>query len=338
MAINLLSCVTGQRKEKLQLKWQPGINAPKYYPAELVWGDLVAGDEKSGYKRAGFGSGGTQYDGWGQGGLEMCDGDFVPEKLDIGWFSFAENKFYKGSFQLPSDTMYGLFKEGFTRRLGIKDMYDYVIVNVYPKGGVALWMKVAGSREVEIGHFQGEEMEYDGNTLYSGMTMDWSDFAKQVMDGLEGGRDYLAKHGISQEPFKTIYRQRYSYTIKIDSSLQVETKSILFKCYNGEMDFMEGAGLEDNFFKTKAVAKYISVKWLVKGIQYFSKFNSQEEEMFKAFADMSTARPDEPFVLLLKPDYSQRKLSVSLRSQPDENGEVYEIEISKKGITGKSVK
>jgi len=336
MAINLLSCVTGQKKERLQLKWQPGINAPKYYPAELVWGSLEAGNEKKGYKMAGLSRGGTQYDGWGEGGLEMCSGDFVPEKLDIGWFSFAENKFYRGCFQLPTDTLYALFKEGYTDIEGRRFNYNYLTVNVYPRGGVALWMQVGGRRQVEVGHFQGEEMEYDGNSLYPSMTMDWSDFAKEVMDGLEGGKEYMDKHGISQEPFKTFYRQRYNYTIEIDSLVGADTKSIQYDCYNGEIDTMEGVGLDNNYFKTKAILNYLFMYFDKDGVEYFSEFYAPEEEMFKAFADMSAARPDKPYVLVLKPDYSRRSLSVSLRSQPDANGDVYEIEISKKGRTGKS--
>ena len=336
MTISLLSCITGQKKEKLQLDWGPNINAPKYYPAELVWGSFVAGDEKKGYKIAGLGLGGVQYGGWGKGGLEMDDGDFVPERLNIGWFSFAENKFYKGSFQLPTDTIYALFKEGYTDWEGDFFGYDCLIVNVYPLGGVALWMQVAGTRIVEIGHFQGEEMEYDGNSLYPSMQMDWSDFGKQVMDSLKGAPEYIAKHGISQEPFKTVYRQRYNYTIEIDNISHADTELLLFEGYNGEMDTMEGAGLDNNYFKTKTIPKYIYTTWLLDGVVYFSEIDTPEEEMFKAFTDMSTARPNEPFVVLLKPNYNRRSLTVSLRSQPDANGDVYEIEISKTGRTGKS--
>ncbi|WP_394698309.1 DUF2931 family protein [Labilibaculum manganireducens] len=65
----------------------------------------------------------------------MSSGHFVPNKLTLGWFSHAEDKFYKGEFDLPADTMEVLFKQGFTSQKGIHSRYNYLIVNVYPKGG-----------------------------------------------------------------------------------------------------------------------------------------------------------------------------------------------------------
>ncbi len=148
---------------------------------------------------------------------------------------------------------------------------------------------------------------------------------------------YIAQHGINPEPYKSVYRQRYNYTVEIENITYDSTKVMRIDFYNGEKDMIIGEELENNFFKTKAVPKYISVKWMENGVVYFSKFDSPEEEIFKAFADMSIARPDEPYILVLKPDYSRRSLSVSLCSQPDDNGEVYEIKISKTGRTGKSL-
>lgn len=322
MTLNLFSCSTAQKQEQLKVEWRPGYNGPKYYPVEVVSGAFSAGGEV-----CGIGTGSRQNTGWGYSGMEMSTGNFVPDHLTIGWYSFAEDKFYKGRFDLPADTMRALFKQGYHYPNGIFCTYDNLFVNMYPEGGVALWMKISGDRIVEIGHFQGVEMEYDGNSLYPSMTMDWSDFAKEVMNGIEGGAEYLAKHGVSPEPFKTVYRQRYNYTIEIDNVTHAKTESVLVDFYNGEMDIMRGDGLVDNFFKTKAVPKYISINWEQNGVVYFSKFYSPEEEIFKAFADMSTARPNEPYVLLLKPDYSRRSLTVSLRSQPDANGDIYEIEI-----------
>ena len=329
MALNLLSCLSGQKKEKLDIKWRPGINAPKYYPAELVSGGLYTNNKVEGYKSSGLTNGAFLNDGWGEGGAEMSTGHFVPEKLSIKWYSFAEDKFYMGDFKLPADTMRALFKQGFIDCDGDFFDYNWIVTNVYPKGGVALWMKVGGQRQVEIGHFQAEEIEYDGNSLYPDMTMNWSDFAKESMDDIKGAQKYLDKHGISQEPFKTTYRKRYNYTIEIDSISHAETEFILFQAYNGEQDVMEGEGLDNNFFKTKAVTKYIFPKWQKGGIKYIAKYYPNEEEILKAFADMSVLCPNQAFVLLLKPDYSTRKLKVILQSETET------IELNKTGTIWK---
>ncbi len=149
MAIHLFSCTSGQKrnKETLKIEWRPGINAPRYYPIRSIGGSFTNGENICPITY-----GVNQYDGWGQGGQEMTTGDFIPDTLYITWFSYAEDKFFRGTFPLPYDTMYTLFKQGCINGSGVHVNYNGLIVNVYPEGGVALWMDGAG-RQVELGHF-----------------------------------------------------------------------------------------------------------------------------------------------------------------------------------------
>lgn len=154
MALQLFSCTAGQNKKNINVKWRPGINAPKYYPCIIARGGFSDGKSycpiASGVERNG---------GWGHGGLEMGTGEFIPNELSITWFSFAEDKFYGGTFSLPTDAMRVLFEQGCISAAGVKTKYQYMVVNAYPEGGVALWMKSSGGRCVEIGHFQAKEVE-----------------------------------------------------------------------------------------------------------------------------------------------------------------------------------
>ncbi len=263
--------------------------------------------------------------------MEMSSGHFVPNKLTLGWFSHAEDKFYKGEFELPADTMRALFKQGYTGRKGIHFRYNGLIVNVYPKGGVALWMDVGGSRTVEIAHFQGEEMEYDWKSMYPNMTETREDYNKIIMDRAKGSLEYIAQHGITQEPYKTIFRQRYNYTIALDGVPHAKTLFIMPEFYNGEMDTMRGEELDNNFFKTKAVPNHIYFEWVKDRVVYYGEVYFDAKEMFELFANMSTDCPNEPYVMHLKPDYSTRKLRVTL------NSSTQEIEIQRTGKIGKSI-
>jgi hypothetical protein len=201
---------------------------------------------------------------------------------------------------------------------------------MYPKGGVALWMAIGGVRAVEIGHFQAEETTYEWKSLYPDMIKDKSVFIKEVMEGIDGGAAYLARHGISQEPYKTVYRQRHPYTVAIDGVKPSETIHIIAKFYNGEMDTIWGEELANNFFKTKAVPKHLLFRWRINGITYFGEVYFKEEEIFRVFNEMKKACPDEPYKLMLKPDLSSRKVLVSLISERKE------IELKKYGKLGKS--
>ncbi len=55
MALNLFSCNT------VKVDWQPGINAPKYYPARIV-----SGGYSNGKDFCAIASGTNQYNGWGK--------------------------------------------------------------------------------------------------------------------------------------------------------------------------------------------------------------------------------------------------------------------------------
>ncbi len=328
MAIHLFSCTSGQKrnKETLKIEWRPGINAPRYYPITPVFGSFSAEG-----KMCGIATGGRRSGGWGLGGMEMSTGHFVPDRLEIGWFSYAEDKFFRGDFKLPADTIRALFKQGYVDKNGKKFGYDGLIVNVYPKGGVALWMYVSGTRTVEIGHFQGEEMDYDWKSMFPDMTDTRSEFNTFVLGSIDGANEYIAQYGINPEPFKSVYRQRYNYTIEIDSVSHEDIVFVQVDFYNGEMDVMEGKELDDNFFKTKAVPNYIYFRWIKDGVVYFGEVYLQGAyEMFKVFEEMHKDCPDEPYVLYLKPDFTTRKLTASLQSQTKE------IEIKQFGKIGKS--
>jgi len=327
MAFNIFSCSTAQKKVDLVLDWEPGINAPKYYPIETIFGSFSNGE-----KSCDITTGVTQYGGWGLGGMEMSSGHFVPNKLKIGWFSYAEDKFYKGEFDLPEDTMQVLFKHGFTSRKGGFFNYRRLIVNVYPKGGVALWMSTGGKRQVEIGHFQGEEMEYDWKSMFPDMTRkNRAEFNEYVLSEAKGSKEYIAQHGITQEPYKTIFRQRYNYTIELDSVTCSKTLFIKAVFFNGEFDSMEGQELENNFFKTKAVPSHLYFEWVKDRVVYYGDIYFDAKEMFELFAKMSANCPDEPYVMHLTFDYNTRKLKVTLCSSKQE------LEIQKTGKIGKSI-
>jgi len=335
MAFNIFSCSTAQKKDDLVLEWQPGINAPKYYPIETVDGSFSDGE-----RVCGITSGVRQNGGWGLGGMEMSTGNFVPTKLTIVWFSYAEDKFYKGEFDLPVDTIRALFKQGFTTRQGIFFNYNKLIVNAYPMGGVALWMSALGSRTVEIGHFQGEEMEYDWKSMFPDMEETREEYIEIILNRAKGSKEYIAHHGITQEPFKTIFRQepfktifrqRYNYTIELDSVPLSRTLLIRSDFFNGECESMQGEGLENNFFKTKAVPNHLYFTWVKDRVVYYGEIDLDAKEMFELFAKMSTDCPDEAYVMHLKPNYITRKLTVTLCSSTQE------LEIQRTGKIGKSM-
>ena len=105
---------------------------PEVYPTWVINGGFNAGD-----KYASLPTDGYLNQGWGETDLTMGTGNFVPEVLSFTWFSVVENKFYKGEFKLPSDTLKALLEEGFMASYGQHENYDIILVNMAP-GGITL--------------------------------------------------------------------------------------------------------------------------------------------------------------------------------------------------------
>src|SRR5690625_7350708 len=62
----------------------------------------------------------------------------LPDRLDIKFFSYTENQFYHGKFELPYDDIRRLFKEW--DRLNDRPAYNRIMTGVAPGGAVAVWL------------------------------------------------------------------------------------------------------------------------------------------------------------------------------------------------------
>lgn len=79
---------------------------------------------------------------------ELRDKRFLPEKLFISYFSYRTNKFYKGSFQLPTKKIAQLFKQAIKNK-STEKYYSYkdqlkglsFVVGVANNGQVLVWMR-----------------------------------------------------------------------------------------------------------------------------------------------------------------------------------------------------
>ncbi|MDY6450665.1 DUF2931 family protein [Acinetobacter faecalis] len=89
----------------------------------------------------------------------------IPSKIEVMWFSFSENQFWHGEFDLPKDELQHLLNKEklldlFSTRQGIThDKYNKIIVNVAPRGKVHLY--VSGFAVKHIGTYQAKAIDYD---------------------------------------------------------------------------------------------------------------------------------------------------------------------------------
>ena len=151
-------------KNKTRFDWVAQASAPKGYIMRIIDGTFYYHDEAGGLYIPEGASVGNK-DPWGDASHSHNVGEqykALPDRLDIRFFSFTENKLYRGSFDLPYDKILALFKEGAKGSRYGKDHpgYNSITAGIAPGGAVAVWVKgVSGTREVFFG--QAEEYEDD---------------------------------------------------------------------------------------------------------------------------------------------------------------------------------
>ena len=119
-------------------------------------------------------SGHTLQGNWGASGTTWSSGDDrhpAPERLSLTWFAYAEDKFYKGEFALPQETIHQLLRQGSWDLVKQKKVtYNRLTVCVLPKGVAVVWL--TGGNQVLIGRFQASEFfpSADQYARYYGQT------------------------------------------------------------------------------------------------------------------------------------------------------------------------
>lgn len=154
--------------EQTRFDWKASDSAPVYFDMKIIFGNLRYYGDPNG---AGLyvPSGGRISHGWGLMRSSHNTGVALkplPDKLDITFFSYLEDQFYHGSFDLPYDKILKLFQEEEAKpkrkTLDGEDLpNDYmIIVGVAPGGSVAVWMRSQGTKELFFGKAEKIEMDF----------------------------------------------------------------------------------------------------------------------------------------------------------------------------------
>jgi len=108
---------------------------------------------------------------WSISGVAWAAGEElqpVPERLDIIYFSYAEDQFYEGKFALPQQQLYKLLKAGYWNTDSKQQItYNTLVVSVLPKGLVVVWLAGEG-RRVLVGQFRAHASDADYQRFHPG--------------------------------------------------------------------------------------------------------------------------------------------------------------------------
>lgn len=311
--------------EQTRFDWKASESAPEHFPMQIIDGELRYYGDPYG---AGLyvPSGGVISHGWGRFNSVHITGEVLkplPDKLDITFYSYLEDQFYRGSFDLPYDTILRLFHEAeakskFKAMDGSEVPNDYmIIVGVAPGGSVAVWMSGLGSREIFFG--KAEKVDMDFAKAFRVPIADGADRKEYINETImdeDIPSEKLAdirKNGI---PFDQWANYRIPYNWVPSFAVTDPPQEISISFYNGEGESFNYP-LEPYFTaKAHPIPKILSYSYAHDGPgSDYNIVRFDEAEIKAAFEQFSAKQL--PMQLEVTPAYPMEKTQIRLHNTKD---------------------
>lgn len=179
--------------------------------------------------------------GWGESWTAHGGGEKpLPNRLTITFFSYLEDQFYRGDFDLPHERILALFREGyFSPKRKRHTRFDEILVGVAPDGVAAVWLR-GPDRTVEVFYGQAQKTELSWSALTGATHLTREQYVRRrieefVKDPQE--REALRKNGPPLGRWDR-YRVRYAWQpVFVDMPLLDERIDLILH-FNGEHEHM----------------------------------------------------------------------------------------------------
>ena len=258
-----------------KFEWQASESAPKNYPMKILSGSLFYND----------GSGSLYvpnkvklHNGWGEGrSTHLVGPDLkpLPNRLSITFFSYTENQFYSGKFDLPYDTILKMFQEGYQNYIQNEHItYNQIVVGVAPGGAVAVWL-VGITRATEVFFGQAEKVEGNWSSVLDNPNYTREEHVRFVLKGSlktpedpEGTKalETLRKNGVPFGLWER-YRTRYLWQPVFLGMVLREGRSNTISYFNGESEDHMKFPLEPAVVaRPHPVPKFMDIAWMRPGV------------------------------------------------------------------------
>ena len=305
------------KEDKYKLVASEG--APKLYPMEVIAGSFFDPAGGSIYVP----NKSTLHHGWGRGRSNHLVGEdlkALPHRLSISFFSYTENKFYRGDFKLPYQKILNLFKEGYiSPHDGNQITYYKIIVGVAPGGFVSVWLQSYDRiTEVFTGYATEEEGRWESVNTNPDITRE--EYVRLGIEDVLKKEEILSikQNGIPFGLWET-YSQRYNWQLVLNGMAFEKNLIDRISYFNGEHDFlyypMDGAILT----ATRAIPSDFYFVWAREGkdgLVVDLKFN--EAEILAAFKKLGSH--NEPLKLefrMVKKANGKNDLTIWLQNEKE---------------------
>jgi hypothetical protein len=269
--------------------WLASDSAPKYYPMMIVRGDFYYPEGGSLY----IPNGKLLYEGWGTSvSTHVVGPDLkpLPNRIDITFFSYAEDQFYQGSFDLPYEQIVEMFNHPFLSRDKDEEInYHWITAGVAPGGVVTVWVE-GKQRTIEVFSGVAEKVDLDWSNITTFTEKSREEVIKMMVDGARKELSAQEQSKIASEPVPVNrwknYRKRFNWQPLFTGQDSPELIDIIHYL-NGELDFIEYPLKESFTSELHAVPSDMIFTWeWPAGRPRVFEFYFDEHEIWNAFEEL----------------------------------------------------
>ena len=302
-----------------KVDWLASESAPNDYPMEVISGTFLYPGEDHGLYVP---DGKTVHHGWGypvSTHVVGPDQKPLPDRLRITYYSYLEDQFYRGEFELPYERIVQMVNEGYENNKTPPETmyYDELTVGMAPGGSVAVWLVGIGkTKEVFFG--KADPIDYDWKKYWSDAFM--SDHPKPREEYFEKAlnlyltpeeRKRLETEGI---PFDKWERMRKHYYWRPEFfRMAVPNSPGTINYLNGELYHLRYPLSEEDAIEPRPLPKRMSFH----SGKYLFIIHFDEDEMMAVFDEMESG--DNPLYLDIAPGIPRSKTEIRVRNQEDEH-------------------
>ena len=296
-------------------EWLPTESAPTDYLMFIVKGDLFFADGTSLYipdRR-------QVHNGWGLRGSTHDVGDTLkplPTRLQLAWFSFVEDRFYGGRFDLPTNRLQELFSKGTASPDGNQRLpYDRIIIGMAPGGDVSVWV---GARRIvkEVATFRAQPAELPWTSVLDNPTVTRAEYiALSLQDALSP--EVLKRVQSTPVPVGrwAQFAHRFPWVPRLQPG--VVGHDLWIKGLNAEVEWLDLTGTRKDVDAPppdRGAPRELSLYWrTARGLNLSADITFDENESMAAFAKLASVRSTDPMTLLLEPADTATTVDVLLQ-------------------------
>ena len=283
--LTLFGCGHGVKKKH---DWLASESAPNDFPMKIVSGDFYDPDGGSLYipnKK-------LIYKGWGRGvSTHVVGPDLkaLPNRLEITFFSYTEDQFYHGDFQLPYERIVQLFNNPYhSHKVEQVITYHRIVAGVAPGGLVSVWV-VSEDRTIEVFSGQAEKTELDWSVI-THQKIPRKQYIETSIDDARSKlspeeKETMAKSLVPLDRWKN-YRKRYNWQLLFTGQEPPEMVDYI-KYFNGERDLLLYPHTEEYLSQPHAIPTAMTFVWdWPVGRPRLMELTFNEKEIMEAFQEL----------------------------------------------------